>query len=149
MEIKVTFDRGEWVTEPQLAIVWKGEKVRWVFRAPSLNVEELVWKIEFKAKSPFGVEKKSLSAMTRLVDGVQFEKANAELLARLDLSDETALNHRGATAYYSADEPGYFKYDISVQNISGEIIGDEDPVMIVITCIIGNAGFAEGYAIPY
>lgn len=134
MDITVTFENGRWVTDPDPAIVAVGTLVRWVLRAPELNMpERLLWQVHFRERRPFGQESRTLEVTTQLIDPRAFRETSGDVLGSLSLSEDVAFAHRGVTQPQLAERPGDYKYDLSVQDAStGEQIGDDDPMLFVV-----------------
>ena len=60
-----------------------------------------------------------------------------DALRTLNLGEDAAVTHRGVTESHSADRPGDFKYDLSVEDAStGKQIGEDDPWLIVVRGVI-------------
>jgi hypothetical protein len=56
----------------------------------------------------------------------------AERIYKLTGTPEIIADHQAATDALRADEPGDYKYGVRVEDAeSGEVIGDDDPVLIV------------------
>jgi len=140
MDITVTFDKGRWITDPQMAIVMRGTKVRWIFRAPTLETPSLRWMIKFPGRKPFREPEEKLAVYTKNTNfgtgkGEQFYNYFTAV-EQLGLEDELRVNHRGATQPISMDEPGDYKYDLRVlAHESDELIGEEDPFLFVVSPI--------------
>jgi hypothetical protein len=137
MDITVTFHNGRWVTDPNPAIVAVGTRVRWIFRATELQNRTLLWEIHFRFDEPFGPDRETLRVKTEVVDRRQRGDRGDDILRRLDLSEDAAVNHRGVTEAQPADRPGDYKYDLRVRDAeSGEAIGDDDPWLVVVRGIM-------------
>jgi hypothetical protein len=137
MDITVTFDNGHWVTDPNPAIVTVGTRVRWVLRATELQNRALLWEIDFRIGVPFGREYETLRVKTEVVNRRERATSDEDVLRRLDLSEEAAVNHRGLTQTLPADRPGDYKYDLRVRDAeTGETIGDDDPWLVVVRGIM-------------
>lgn len=133
MDITVTYKNGKWTTDPNPAIVAVGTKVRWILRAPELENRILVWKVSFHGRWSFGQEDSILKARTQATDRRKRVKIDMEVLELLNLTEDVALTHRGATEAQSADLTGEFKYDLSVEDgETGEQIGEDDPWLVVV-----------------
>jgi hypothetical protein len=145
MDINVTFENGKWITDPQFAIVMRGTKVRWIFRAPTLEVESLRWQVKFHRRKPFEGREDNLAVNTRNTyfgsrRGEQFYNYFTAI-EQLGYGEELLVNHRGMTPLISADEPGDYKYDLRVADAKTErSLGDEDPWLFVVSPI-----FAAGH----
>jgi hypothetical protein len=100
-------------------------------------VRTLLWKVSFQDRIPFGKENAPLEVKTQLVDLRQRTDKDHEVYRLLNLSEEAEVSHRGITAIQSADRPGDFKYDLSVEDAdTGRKLGDDDPWLIVVRGII-------------
>ncbi len=109
MEIKVTFDHGRLVFNPDPAYVNRGEPVSWTFSAGAV-VRPLRWTVYFHRGSPFRHHATDL-----IVD-------TASHLAR----------HSGRTSSMSADDPGDYKYGVRLDDATTKaVLADDDPWLIV------------------
>lgn len=133
MDITVTFHNGRWVTDPSPAIVRVRTRVRWVFRTPNLQNQTLLWKVSFRKRLPFDGEHSTLEVTTEPTDHLERAVYDRETLRDLNLPEDAPITHRGETKTQTADSPGQYKYDLSVQDaVSEETIGDDDPWLIVV-----------------
>jgi hypothetical protein len=143
MDITVTFEKGRWITDPQMAIVMRGTKVRWIFRAPTLETENLQWLVKFQGRKPFDGSEDKLAVYTKNTEfgigkGEQFYHY-LTAVEQLGFEEELRVNHRGATKPVSMDEPGDYKYDLRViDHKTGDLIGDEDPWLFVVSPIFAS-----------
>jgi hypothetical protein len=142
MDITVTFDNGRWITDPSPALVAVGTRVRWILRAPEIQTQLLLWKVHFKDSLPFGENYQILEVKTQFSGARQRRAMDREILQSLGLSEDTGFNHRGVTQYHSAEKPGEYKYDLSVQDAAtGERIGDDDPFLYVLRGVMMPTDF--------
>jgi hypothetical protein len=137
MDITVTFQEGRWVTDPNPAIVAIGTKVRWIVRAPRSEIQRLRWTIKFAARSPFHGDSQSLNLETNNThlgrNGANLFREFVQRLRDLGLTEDALVDHRGTTPAQPTEEPGQYKYDLRVENAENdELVGGEDPVLIVI-----------------
>ena len=138
MEITVEFRRGQWKVLPDPAVVARNELVQWVVVADILPVQRLRWTIYFRQFPPelfvpwpngglrvqpqFGPE--AIIRTTTLSMG----------FGSLPTSErpEPVVNHQGITEPIAVGDPGDYKYGIRVENPeNNEVLGDEDPLLIV------------------
>ena len=136
MDITITFQEGEWVTEPNPAIVVIGTKVRWIFRAPKINIRHLRWTVKFLEKSPFQdrssftIETNNTYLGQRLTS---LRQDFARFLDELGMTEEEAVDHRGTTPPVPVELPDDYKYSLEVKDAdTEEPIGEEDPRLIVV-----------------
>jgi hypothetical protein len=138
MDITVTFEKGHWITDPQMAIVMRGTKVRWIFRAPLLETPRLQWMVKFQGYKPLDIQEDKLAVYTKNTSfgtgkGEQFYHYLTSV-EQLGYAEELRVNHRGVTPPVSMDQPGDYKYDVRViDHDSGELIGEEDPWLFVVS----------------
>jgi hypothetical protein len=137
MDITITFHNGRWLTDPNPAIVVVGTGVRWIFQAPVLQTSALLWKVHFAQRMPFGENFRTLEVNTQRAEPSQPREIVAETLASFELPEYLAFQHRGTTRSHVADDPGDYKYDLSIENASsGELLGEDDPTLYVVRGII-------------
>lgn len=78
-----------------------------------------------------------LKTFTEPVGWRQRSDLNMDALQKLNLGEDAAVTHRGVTESHSANRPGDFKYDLSVEDAAtGERIGEDDPWLIVVRGVI-------------
>jgi hypothetical protein len=136
MDIIITFHNGLWLTNPSPAIVAINTSVRWIVRAPGLATRALLWKVHFGQSLPFGEELRTLEVRTEYSTLRQPDEIDRGALMSLGLSENLALTHQGSTQGHVADRPGDYKYDLSVQDANtGEALGDDDPMLYVVSGI--------------
>lgn len=112
MEIKVTFDHGKLVFDPDPAYVYQGELVSWVFRSTVVGPlgRPLRWTVYLQHGSPFHSQVTDFIADTLPSQGT----------------------HSGTAGGMPADDPGDYKYGVRLEDlINKATLADDDPRLIV------------------
>lgn len=120
MDISIEFRDGKWTITPDPAKVYVGESVTWFLSWPKSSIEIVRWKIYF---GPF--RELDLQTTTPLLTTVSVAAIGNGVV-------ETGASHSGIIGPFVAEDPGEYKYGVSVTNAkTDEDIDDEDPKLIV------------------
>jgi hypothetical protein len=135
MDITVNFDGDRWSISPDPAEVNAGTPVFWILRCQRSSFSRLLWKVYFDHRTPFPTLPGPLLVTTvnrtpapKLVRDL--ERALEKIDPRLTLGPD----HEGAIGPAIPTEPGDYKYGIEVRDAeTGEVVGDDDPRLIVLS----------------
>ena len=108
-EISVHFDGFRWNISPDPAVVNVGDVVQWRFQSQNHDVSQVRWSVYFS-------------------HGFPFINPNPYATPAIISADRDA----GHTPQVLVEEPGDYKYGVRAQAPSGQILGDEDPRLIVL-----------------
>ena len=121
MDISIEYRDGRWTISPNPAKVYVGDKVTWLLSWPKSPIRLVRWKIYF---GPF--RELDLQTTTLLLPTIT---AGATASGAV----ETGASHSGIVGPLVAEDPGEYKYGVSVTNAeSDKAIDDEDPKLIVL-----------------
>lgn len=112
MDIKVTFDHGKLVFDPDPAYVYRGELVSWIFHANAVGTlgTPLRWSVYLQHGSPFRRQVTDFIADTLPSQG----------------------RHSGTAGGMPADDPGDYKYGVRLDDLINKVtLADDDPRLIV------------------
>jgi hypothetical protein len=151
MDIIVRFQNGEWRVRPDPAEVRVGEPITWIVQAERIALRRLRWIVYFDAGGPvfmqpwmaFATGSSASASLPRVrLSVITLNTGFSALLERgfdlkwlvrdVRIEGEPILDHQGATEPLTPDRPGDYKYGVRVEDAeSGEIVGDDDPLLIV------------------
>jgi hypothetical protein len=109
MEIKVTFDHGKLLFDPDPAYVYRGESVSWAFRTNAIAMP-LRWIVYLHHGSPFRRPATDFTTDTTPSQG----------------------RHSGRTSGMPAQDPGDYTYGVRLDDLIRKVtLADDDPRLIV------------------
>src|SRR4051794_38245290 len=116
MDISIGYGDGKWSISPNPAEVYIGDSVTWLLSWPKSTIRLVRWKIYFGPFRELDLQTTTLLLPTAFVGAT----GSGVVL--------TGAAHSGVIGPFVAEDPGDYKYGVSVTNAeTGEDLDDEDP----------------------